>query len=92
MRGLGACGFRGLLAAGPRLSLAYIGSSRINMIRHPYKKDPKRDPNSENYPFDCLTCLSSILGEPKVNLLGYIGFRVGSRLHTLLLRCALEWT
>ena len=24
------------------------------MVRHPYKKDSKRDPNSENYPFRVL--------------------------------------
>ena len=22
-----------------------------NIVRHPYKKDPKRDPNLENYPY-----------------------------------------
>ena len=34
-----------------------MGSSLIrvpfqvpNIVRHPYKKDPERDPNSENYP------------------------------------------
>ena len=37
-----------------------VGSSQIkvpfevpNIVRHPYKKDPKRDPSSENYP--CVT-------------------------------------
>ena len=35
-----------------------MGSSPIrvlfsvpNILRHPYKKDPKRDPNFENYPY-----------------------------------------
>ena len=24
---------------------------KIRVVRHPYKKDPKRDPNLENYPY-----------------------------------------
>ena len=36
-----------------------------DIVRHPYKKDPKRDPDSENYSHACL-CAA---GDAHVNLM-----------------------
>ena len=30
---------------------ALLSDKTRNLVRHPYKKDPERDPNLENYPF-----------------------------------------
>ena len=53
-----------------------------NIVRHPYKKDPKRDPNLDNYPFICLfigvggiLCTKGFRKELRDWGVGFIGLR-----------------